>query len=150
MTQSDVIYGYPDGSFVPSGNLTRAEFSALIRRFINAKTDNAESPFGDLEETHWAYEDIMGLYREGIMIGYEDETFHPEAPISRAEVMNVINKILGRNPSPSYVKSLDFNPFNDLYISEWYYVDVMEATITHNYYLDSKKPYYEIKWEDCK
>ena len=43
------------------------------------------------------------------------------------------------------MKSLDFNPFNDLYLEKWYYVTVLEATITHDYYLDSAD--YEHKWE---
>ena len=82
------------------------------------------------------------------MQGYEDGTYRTENPITRAEVMTVINKILGRNPSEDYVKSLDFNPFHDLKKNQWYYVIVLEATVTHNYELDGKGV--EIKWEDCK
>ena len=82
------------------------------------------------------------------MQGYEDGTYRPENHITRAEVMTVINKILGRNPSEPYVKSLDFNPFSDLKKDKWYYTTVLEATVTHNYYLDDKGV--EIKWEDCK
>ena len=62
--------------------------------------------------------------------------------------MTVVNKLLGRNPSEPYVKSLHFNPYNDLIETKWYYVIVLEATITHNYYLDAKGV--EIKWEDFK
>ena len=82
------------------------------------------------------------------MQGYEDGTFKPESEITRAEVMKVMNKILGRNPSDSYVKSLDFNPYIDLEKSKWYYTDVLEATVTHHYYLDSTG--LEIQWEDWK
>ena len=82
------------------------------------------------------------------MQGYEDGTYRPENQITRAEVMTVINKILGRNPSEPYVKSLDFNPFNDLEKDKWHYTAVLEATITHNYYLNDNGV--EIKWEDCK
>ena len=79
---------------------------------------------------------------------YEDGTYRPENQITRAEVMTVINKILGRNPSEPYVKSLDFNSFSDLEKDKWHYTAALEATITHNYYLDDKGV--EIKWEDCK
>ena len=48
-----------------------------------------------------------------------------------------------------YVKALDYNPFNDLITSKWYYVDVIEATITHDYYLNDQGTY-ETKWEDVK
>lgn len=149
MTADGVINGYPDGEFKPTKNLTRAEFAALIRRFIDAEyPDDIKNTFGDLDESHWAYNDIMALSEIGLINGYEDETYRPENKITRAEVMTVINKLLGRNPSESYVKSLGFNPFNDLDIEKWYYVIVLEATVTHNYYLDNKK--LEIKWEDYK
>lgn len=148
MADSGVILGYPEGDFKPEKNLTRAEFAALICRFIDIDKVQSENPFDDLEEKHWAYEDIMSLYRAGLISGYEDKTFRPENEITRAEVMTVINKILGRNPSEEYVKSLDYNPFNDLDKDKWYYVTVLEATVTHNYYLDTVG--LEIKWEDCK
>ena len=62
--------------------------------------------------------------------------------------MTVVNKILGRNPSEEYVKSLNFNPYNDLESDKWYYVIVLEATITHDYYLDDNDV--EIEWENWK
>ena len=148
MSEKGVVEGYPDGKFKPSGNLTRAEFAALISRFAKLEKSDAENPFLDLDNSHWAYEDILSLNGSGLMQGYEDSTYRAENAITRAEVMTVINKILGRNPSEEYVKSLDFNPFNDLDKDKWHYVAVLEATITHNYYLDNDG--LEIKWEDCK
>ena len=80
--------------------------------------------------------------------GYEDGAFRPENLITRAEVMTVINKLLGRNPSEAYIKSLNFNPFSDLDKDKWYYVGVLEATITHGYHLDSNG--IEIKWVEYR
>ena len=148
MADQKVVYGYPDNEFKPANNLTRAEFAALISRFAELEKTDKENPFPDLESSHWAYEDILKLNASGLMQGYEDGTYRPESQITRAEVMTVVNKILGRNPSEPYVKALDFNPYNDLEKDKWYYVIVLEATITHNYYLDDKGV--EIKWEDCK
>lgn len=148
MSDKNIVYGYPDGEFKPGNNLTRAEFAALIKRFAKLEKTDKENPFPDLDKSHWAYEDILSLNASGLMQGYEDGTYRPENQITRAEVMTVINKILGRNPSEPYVKSLDFNPFSDLKKDKWYYTTVLEATVTHNYYLDDKNV--EIKWEDCK
>ena len=148
MSDKNIVYGYPDGEFKPGNNLTRAEFAALIKRFAKLEKTDKENPFPDLDKSHWAYEDILSLNASGLMQGYEDGTYRPENQITRAEVMTVINKILGRNPSEPYVKSLDFNPFSDLKKDKWYYTTVLEATVTHNYYLDDKGV--EIKWEDCK
>ena len=148
MASKQIIYGYTNGEFKPQNNLTRAEFAALIRRFAKLRKSDKENPFHDLDTSHWAYEDILALNASGLLEGYEDGTYRAEKEITRAEVMTVVNKILGRNPSEHYVKALEFNPFNDIKKDQWYYVIVLEATITHNYYLDGKGV--EIKWEDWK
>ena len=62
--------------------------------------------------------------------------------------MTVVNKILGRAPIGDYVKSLDINLFEDLSENEWYYTDVLEATITHNYVLNSDG--FEKEWKNYK
>jgi len=148
MADKSVVLGYPDGEFKPTKSLTRAEFATLIFRFTNLKKVTSDNPFADLDKSHWAYNEILALSKNGLVEGYEDGTFKPENNITRAEVMTVINKILGRKPLDSYVKSLDVNPYNDLYENKWYYVTVLEATITHNYWLNDKG--FEYKWEDLK
>lgn len=149
MAEKGIAKGYPDGLFKPSNPLTRAEFAALICRFAKLEyDDNSQNPFPDLDKTHWAYNDILSLNSAKLMTGYEDGTFRAQSNITRAEVMTVVNKILGRNPSDEYVKTLGYNPYNDLEKDKWYYVAVLEAIVTHNYYLG--KNGVEIKWEDCK
>ena len=148
MADKGVVLGYPDGEFKPSRNLSRAEFAALIFRFTGIEKANIKNPFTDLDDTHWAYNEILALSNSGLIEGYPDKTYKPENNITRAEVMTVINKLLGRKPLESYVKSLEFNPYNDLYENKWYYVTVLEATITHNYWLNDTG--FEYKWEDWK
>ena len=146
MFDKGVVSGYPDGEFKPEKNLSRAEFAALVSRFANLELKNMpKNSFADLAENHWAYSNIMAVCEAGLMIGYDDGNFGPDNEITRAEVIVVINKLLGRTPSHPYVKSLAIKPFNDLDKNKWYYVDVLEATVTHNYTLDAKDV--EIKWE---
>lgn len=145
MTTKKIIMGYPDGTFKPSANLTRAEFAALIHRFAEIKEESGEKQLSDLVDTHWAYDEIKALCDAGLIQGYEDGSFRPDNHITRAEVMTVINKILGRKPLNKYVKTLNINPFSDLEKDKWYYSAVLEATISHGYTLDSAG--YEIKWE---
>lgn len=148
MASEEVVKGYPDSEFKPSRNLTRAEFAALIYRFCKPDEADIDNKFTDVSKEHWAYDEILSLLKSGLIQGYEDNTFRPEKNITRAEVITVMNKILGRKPVPSYVKSLNFNPFNDLEMEKWYYTDVLEATITHDYYLNQTG--YEYKWENWK
>jgi len=149
MLDKKIASGYPDGEFKPAQNLTRAEFASLVSRYANLEIPtDAQNAFSDFDESHWAYGYIMALCEKGLIVGYEDGTFGPERKITRAEAVVVINKLLGRNPSESYVKSLDLNPFNDLEKDKWYYVAMLEATVKHNYTLDIKNV--EILWEDYK
>ena len=54
------IFGYPDGTFAPDNNISRAEVVAIINRVTGMeKSENAEKVFGDTDSTHWAYGDIM-------------------------------------------------------------------------------------------
>lgn len=148
MADSGVIYGYPDGEFKPKQNLTRAEFAALIFRFTGIEQAELENPFTDLDSGHWAYNEVLALVNTGLVEGYEDSSFKPENNITRAETMTVVNKLLGRRPVDSYVKSLGFNPFNDLDIDKWYYTTVLEATITHDYWLNNDGD--EREWENWR
>ena len=145
----EIINGYPDGTYQPERNLTRAEFAALVRRFAQLNRKKTENVFPDVDEKLWAYEDILAIYEAGLIDGYEDGSFRPENEITRAEVMTIINRILGRKPDADYIKTLEFNPYIDLEPEQWYYTIVLEATITHNYLLDEKETK-EYKWEDYK
>ncbi len=148
MADKNVVTGYPDGEFKPRRNLTRGEFAALIFRFTGVEKADIDNPYTDLKEDYWAYEEILALNKAGIMLGYDNKEFGAENNITRAEVMATVNRILGRKPLESYVKSLEYMPYHDLFENKWYYVDVQEATITHDYYLD--KNGYEYKWENMK
>lgn len=146
MARIGVINGYTDGSFKPSNNLTRAEFTALVSRFANLSNNGTNKIYNDIDASNWAYKYVMELSNAGYMNGYEDGSFRPESEITRAEVVTVINKIIGRNPSAEYVKTLS-SGFSDLSSDAWYYTNVMEATTTHEYYLTNG---IETKWENIK
>jgi hypothetical protein len=148
MTSKGVIQGYTDGSFKPAKNLTRAEFAALISRFINVSDEYSVRSFSDLSESHWAYGDIMALCDKGIMKGYDDGTFRQNKEITRAEVMTVVNRLLGRNPSETELKAYVDNSYKDLDAGKWYYMDVLEAATWHDYTLSDNNE--EIEWSNIK
>jgi hypothetical protein len=58
------VAGYPDGSFKPENNITRAEVASVINRMLNRKIEIEDIPdwavrYSDLKETHWAYADFV-------------------------------------------------------------------------------------------
>lgn len=132
MTKGGYIKGYEDGTFRPANDITRAEFATLVLRFFadtNAITGGDK--FIDID-SHWAEENIIKAEAMGLFNGYEDGTFRPDAYITRAEAMAVINRITVRRANNnSFVGN--FINWPDISTSNWYYADVIEATNTHNF-----------------
>jgi len=92
----DIVQGYPDGSFQPARLVTRAEFTAMLAGLF--QWDDAETAisFSDLaDEEHWAKQAIAQAAALGIVSGYPDGSFRPEATITRAEMAVMIAKALG-------------------------------------------------------
>ncbi len=98
-----VINGYPDGTFGPDRNVTRAEFTAMLMRILNLGgigSASAEAlPFTDVDASDsgisWAIPDINTAYAKGIINGYEDKTFRPNANVSYEEALKMIVCTLG-------------------------------------------------------
>lgn len=89
------VAGYPDGSFKPQNNVTRAEVATMFSRFLKLNLSYPGTPkFEDVPSSHWAYAHIQAMYRTGIFKGYVDPQtgkryFSPNDPIKRAEIAQV-------------------------------------------------------------
>ena len=131
MANGGIINGYPDGGFHPNDNITRAEFAAMsIRFFQDAKV--GPSKFSDTIG-HWAEDAISKALGEGLVTGYPDGTFRPDAPITRAEAMTIFNRVLERHPDKDHLLSSMIRWPDNMNTNAWYYADVQEATNSHDY-----------------
>ena len=132
MSNGGYIKGYEDGTFRPANDITRAEFATLVLRFFdNTDAFAAVNNFSDVSG-HWAQANIVKADALGLFNGYEDGTFRPDAYITRAEAMAVINRItVRRSNNESFVGN--FINWPDISTSDWYYADVIEATNTHDF-----------------
>ncbi len=132
--QNKFILGYEDGSFRPDASITRAELVSIIARFSNVDSKGeSELQFADVSG-HWASGSISALYKLGWINGYEDGSFRPDAAITRAEAVKIINASLGRTPIKERVDlniSKYFVRFTDISDSNWAYYDILESSITH-------------------
>ncbi|MFH5183647.1 S-layer homology domain-containing protein [Paenibacillus sp. TAB 01] len=89
-----VVNGYEDGTFKPDAPITRGEFAAIVAKTFNIGTGELkDAQFNDINES-WAKEAILALASNGIINGYEDGTFQPEANITRAEMVAMIARII--------------------------------------------------------
>ncbi|WP_238361029.1 S-layer homology domain-containing protein [Iningainema tapete] len=82
----EVIEGFPDGTFRPDQQVTRAQFAAMISQaFEKVKVRNAIK-FKDVSSRYWAYNAIREAYQTGFLGTFGNE-FKPTISLSRLEVM---------------------------------------------------------------
>ncbi|PQP85364.1 phosphoesterase [Paenibacillus sp. PCH8] len=91
-----VVNGYENGSFRPNAPVTRAEFTAMIARAFGLVESPTANSFKD-STSSWAAGYIGALADKGIISGYADGTFKPNATISRAEMVTIIARVLDLN-----------------------------------------------------
>ena len=83
------VVGYPDGMVYPQKNITRAEVATIFFRLLKDETREANmtksNGYNDMKEGAWYTCAVSTLSKMGIIKGYEDGSFKPDASISRAE-----------------------------------------------------------------
>ena len=127
-----ILTGYSDGTFQPNRSITRCEFVAMISRF--AKTENtASNPFTDVSESHWAYSYVGLAYQKGWINGYPDRSFRPDSPITRGEIIKIVNYMLGRGILAQDVPEALHSLYTDLPQNHWAFAEVIEASAVHDY-----------------
>ena len=122
------------GAFRPNEAITRAELAAMLAQFSDAKPVKGVK-FSDVSAEHWAYEAIAIAAKMGWIEGYPDGTFRPDATITRAEMMTLVNRALERVPSDEdhLLSKRVMLTFPDCKSGDWFYIAVQEATNSHSY-----------------
>ena len=88
------MFGYTDGTVRPNGNITRAEAAALVTRLLGIESiGTATRPMFTDTPSAWYNKAINAAVQRGIMKGYPDGRFRPNAPITRAEFTQMIAQI---------------------------------------------------------
>lgn len=134
-----IAVGYTDGLFHGEEPITRAEFTAMAVRFFDAYGDGDPAimenygGFWDVSPGHWAAGYIEDAARYGWVVGYGDGTFQADDEITRAEVVTIVNRLLGREADQEYIAD---NPrglilFPDVSKDYWAYYDILEAANGH-------------------
>lgn len=94
LEDKDVLSGYEDGTFRPMDTITRGEISAVIARAQRYDLISYNGIFTDVTENDWAKDYIETLADKNIVSGYEDGTFGSYSPLTRAEAVAIINRVL--------------------------------------------------------
>lgn len=86
-----IVDGYEDGSFGPERNVTRAEFAAIVTRSLGLDTSVSSSTyFTDVTSGSWYAGVVNAAAQAGLVDGYEDGTFRPNAQINREELAAMV------------------------------------------------------------
>lgn len=99
-----IIQGNESGDLMLSGNVTRAQFAAMMTRASVYKDTvgsdgSGYSLFKDVKSSHWASEYIRLAIDQGWITGYIDGTFRPEQSITLEEACTMVLRLLGYDSS---------------------------------------------------
>ena len=115
-TAAGMISGYSDGTFKPGQNITRQDAAKLLALVLDLDTKNVSDPgFKDISKTSPYYSYIAALVEEGIISGYEDNTFRPNDSLTRAQMAKII--VLGFELEETPSVRL---PFSDINSKQWH------------------------------
>lgn len=131
MAKLGIVKGRRADRFDPNASITRAEFAAICARFSTRTVENSGS-FSDISG-HWAENEIERAAAFGWISGYPDGTFRPDARITRAEAMTMINRVLCRMPQSESDLLDSMVTWPDNKPSDWHYLAVQEATNSHDF-----------------
>jgi hypothetical protein len=88
-----IIIGYPDGTFKPEGNITRAELVKIVNMVFEFTEKQEDTNFTDVNAEDWFYENVLIAQYAGYIVGYPDGTFKPKGLITREEFCKILDAI---------------------------------------------------------
>lgn len=125
VSSNGLMTGLSDGTFAPANPITRAQMATIVARWLGLTETGIETA-SDVNG-HWAQKSIELVMHAGIMGGMTDGTFHPNEPLTRAQAVVTINRILKRSPLNSNAPT-----WKDVPASHWAYGGIEEASQDHS------------------
>ena len=100
LVEMGVINGYPDGTFKPNNQITRAEFAKIIVTASGrySSKEAYTSTFTDVPTTAWEYPYVSAAYKFGFIKGRSETIFDPNSNITRADLCLIVYR---------YIKSIN-------------------------------------------
>ncbi len=115
LADRQIIKGYKDGTFRPNEQVTRGQVASIITSILNIDTTNVPNPgFTDVTPGKSHYHGIAALVDAGVLSGYGDGTFHPNAALTRGQMAKILVKAFQFKETGSAA-----TPFTDVKSSEY-------------------------------
>ena len=130
ITHNAYVLGFPNGTFQPDGNMTRAEASAIFARLLSDRNNeriSGSARFPDVATGEW-YAGYIGYLRSfGIIIGFPDGYFRPNNTITRAEFVTMSVRFYAAYNRAAANTTSRNNPFSDVNVGFWAMSDIYTA-----------------------
>ena len=120
--QNDVTTGMDDTHFAPDGEATRAQIVTFLYRAAGEPAASAKIDYTDVPADAWYADAVRWAVEQGVTKGTGDETFSPDKPCTRSEIVTFLHRAAG---SPE--ASGKTNPFTDVPAGSWFEAPVLWA-----------------------
>jgi hypothetical protein len=91
LASDGILNGYPDGSFKPDNNVTRAEFAKIIGLALGFSPNlSASQKFPDVGTDHWSFGYVASAVDHGLVQGYPNGSYGPNRNVTKAEILTII------------------------------------------------------------
>ena len=132
--EEDIVYninkgwmiGMSDKEFSPNGNLTRAQASVVISKFLDLDINkyNSDKPFSDVDPSHWGFKYIKAIKEENIISGFGDGSFKPNDTMTREQLASVIDRMLKIDGNIDNYEDY----YSDVKKGRWSYESILKLT----------------------
>lgn len=121
LSNDQIIHGVTTTQFAPEDTITRGQAAAIINRILKKKPKTIRS-FPDVPINSWYANDIAAVKEAGVITGYPDGTFKPNAYVNRAEMAIIIQRAFQLNSNQFVIAE---NVYKDITDSHWAYDAIM-------------------------
>ena len=98
-----ILKGTDTHTFSPDGTLTRAQAVVLLYRCAGSPETDGQVPFSDVAQDAWCADAVAWAVENGLVTGYEDNTFAPNAVITRQQLAVLLYRCAGSPESDSAI-----------------------------------------------
>ncbi|WP_155592051.1 S-layer homology domain-containing protein [Lysinibacillus cavernae] len=130
--EQGIMNGDQHGNFHANANITRAEMAAVVANFKQLSVEEGGATTFKDTKGHWAQWVIEANRAAGIINGLEDGSFAPNAALTRAQAVVMMNRMFERGPLNGVTKP----SFPDVKATHWAFKEIEEAANSHSYIND--------------
>ncbi len=133
LAKEGIVVGYPDGTYKPDAEITRAEFAAMVVKALNQQdadiTDTIN--FSDVPKNNWAWGSIQRAVRFDLIHETKDNKFRPDDHVTRAECLEiVVNSLTTEEISVDNAKKILAERYKDHNsIPQWFIIKAGKAEV---------------------